>query len=135
MKKAFPKFQTMGNPQGFQNLEGLVSKQFGNLFNSYSKAFNKQQGRKGSLFMHPFKRIKVTDESYLKKLVNYIHMNPVEAKLSSKPKEWKHSSYPGIVSNRSTLVLIDEVLSWFDDRENFIHCHRYPPEMTGIDNL
>jgi REP element-mobilizing transposase RayT len=39
---AFPKFQT---------LEKLTSKQFANLFSSYTQAFNKQQGRRGSLFI------------------------------------------------------------------------------------
>ena len=71
---------------GFKNLSGLVSRQFSNLFNAYSKAFNKQQNRKGSLFIRPFKRKQVTDEQYLKKLVLYIHYNPVEAGLAKNPK-------------------------------------------------
>src|SRR5699024_8935766 len=67
---------------GFGNLSGLtgleketylsdfISKQFSNCFNSYSKAFNKQQGRIGSLFMRPYKRKKVNDEAYFRKLVH-----------------------------------------------------------------
>ncbi|HEA31502.1 MAG TPA: hypothetical protein ENH91_16170 [Leeuwenhoekiella sp.] len=39
-----------------EKLEGHVSKQFSNLFSSYTQAFNKQQKRKGSLFMKNFKR-------------------------------------------------------------------------------
>src|SRR5690606_5735657 len=43
----FPKLlKTTSNLPGFQNLEGLlspfISKQFSNLFNSYTKAFNKK---------------------------------------------------------------------------------------------
>lgn len=44
------------NVQDFGNLERLISQQFSNFFNSYAKAFNKQQSRKGNLFMHTFKR-------------------------------------------------------------------------------
>ncbi|HNX55347.1 MAG TPA: hypothetical protein PLG33_00785 [Prolixibacteraceae bacterium] len=45
---------------GFQNLSGVEVKQphqhFSNLFNAYTKAFNKHTGRHGSLFERPFKR-------------------------------------------------------------------------------
>jgi len=45
--------------QGFQNLGGVstnISQQFSNLFNAYTKAFNKMHNRKGSLFIPNFKR-------------------------------------------------------------------------------
>ena len=86
--KAFPKFETLKDKDltGFGNLSGLVSKQFSNLFNSYTKAFNKINNRKGGLFMRPFNRLKVTEDQYLVKLVHYIHYNPVEAGLYDKPE-------------------------------------------------
>jgi len=118
-----------------ENLEGLISKQFSNFFNAYSKAFNKQQNRKGNLFMHTFKRKRITDENYLRKLVHYIHYNPVEAGLVSKPQEWKYSSYNAILSNRPSIILKEEVIEWFGDLENFIYCHRFPPKETGIEKF
>ncbi len=66
------------NLTGFENLSGLLAKKFSDFFNAYSKAINKQQNRKGSLFMRPFKRKRITDEKYILKLVHYIHYNPVE---------------------------------------------------------
>jgi REP element-mobilizing transposase RayT len=33
--------KSVTNPTGFQNLSGLVSQRFSNLFNAYTKAFNK----------------------------------------------------------------------------------------------
>ena len=71
--KAFPKFKT---------LEKLISKQFSNFFSCYTQALNKQQNRKGSLFMKNFKRKKVRDTPYLLQLIKYIHYNPIEAKLA-----------------------------------------------------
>ncbi len=77
--------------KGSKTLEGLdkqqaiysfVSKQFSNLFNAYSQAFNKQHNRKGNLFMHTFKRKLITDDGYFRKLVHYIHYNPVKAGLA-----------------------------------------------------
>jgi putative transposase len=132
------------NLTGFENLSGLISKEFSNLFNSYSKAFNKQQSRKGSLFMRPFKRKRVTDENYLRKLVHYIHYNPMESGISSKPEQWKHSSYNEIIETQtlggvkilSKLELRkNEVIDWFGDKENFIYCHRSLPKETGIEKF
>jgi len=47
----------------------IVTQAFSNFFNSYAKAFNKENGRTGSLFEKHFKRIKLNDEEYLKEKV------------------------------------------------------------------
>src|ERR1035437_704989 len=128
--------KTGSNLTGFQNLSGLLAKHFSNFFNSYSKAINKQQNRKGSLFIRPFKRKRITDEKYMQKLIHYIHYNPVNAGLADRPEEWQHSSFKDIINeSRTGFILKDEIISWFDDRENFIYCHRFPPKETGIENI
>jgi putative transposase len=110
-----------------------VSKQFSNLFSSYTQAFNKMYGRKGSLFMKNFKRKRVDDEDYFLKLVHYIHFNPVVAELIVRPEQWYFSSYSAILSKSSTVIERAKVLESFGGRENFIHCHSQPPSLTGID--
>jgi REP element-mobilizing transposase RayT len=120
---------------GFQNLQGLPSRQFSNTLNSYAKAFNKRFDRKGSLFMRNMKRKKVTDEKYLIKLIHYIHYNPVEARLVEKAKDWKFSSYKAILSEKPTLVERKMVHDLFGGAENFRYCHQYPPKLTGVDDL
>lgn len=107
------------NLKGFKNLEDLISRQFSNFFNAYAKAFNKQHNRRGSLFMHTFKRKLITDENYLRKLIHYIHYNPIAAGLAHLPEEWKHSSYKTIISLSETKLLRDEVIGYFEDMENF----------------
>ena len=121
------------NLQGFEDLEGFITQQFSNFFNAYSKAFNKQYGRKGSLFMHTFKRVKVTDKKHLIKLVHYIHYNPIEAGLTAKPEEWKYSSFNALISNKPSLLQRREVISRFHDLNNFIYCHQQKPSNTGIE--
>ena len=100
-----------------------LSNQFSNLFNGYTQAFNKQNNRKGNLFMRPYKRIAVTKESYLLKLVQYIHFNPIEAGLCNKLTEWKYSSYNILTSRGETFLKRQEVIEWFADLENFKHVH------------
>ncbi len=79
-----------------------LSAQFNSLFNSYSKAFNKKYGRKGSLFMRQFKRRKIDNMHSLRKIIHYIHRNPVESQLCLSPEEWKYSSYKKIISEKES---------------------------------
>lgn len=137
---AFPNAELQGlknstpNPelQGFKNLAALLSHQFSIFFNSYAKAFNKQQNRKGSLFMKNFKRKHITDEGYLLKLVHYIHFNPVKSGLCKLPSEWKYSSYHILLDEKPGFLKKEVVMEWFEDKENFMYTHQYAPELTGI---
>jgi len=127
--------QTLSGLRRQQLISNFLSKQFSNLFNAYSQAFNKQQNRIGGLFNRPFKRRAIDNENYLYKLVHYIHFNPVEAGLCVNPREWEYSSYNAIVSDKPGMIMKDNVIEWFDTKENFIYCHKYPPELTGIEKI
>lgn len=100
-----------------------LSKQFSNLFSSYTQAFNKQHRRRGSLFMRAFKRKEVKDDDHFRRLVLYIHFNPVNAGICSHPKEYEHSSYNSIISDKPTLLNRQEVIEYFDSLENFEFVH------------
>lgn len=116
----------------FETLEKLISKQFANFFSSYTQAFNKQQKRKGSLFIKNFKRKKITSKEYLYKLVHYIHYNPVDAGLCNNIYGWKYSSCAAICSNSKTLIQKEKVIEWFDDLDNFKFIHKQRPKELDI---
>ncbi len=118
---------------GQDEVSRFLSRQFSNLFNSYAQAFNKQHGRKGSLFMRPYKRKLVTDEKYLRKLIHYIHYNPREAGLSDSMDRYRYSSYKAIIQGSSENLNTDEVIAWFGDLENFIYCHQAQPQISGLE--
>jgi REP element-mobilizing transposase RayT len=111
----------------------IVSRQFSNLFNSYAQAYNKENNRKGSLFLNRFKRKLISDKKYLMKLIHYIHFNPVMANLCKDLSEWKYSSYNAIVTNSNTLILRKQVIELFESRNNFIYCHKEQPMISGIE--
>lgn len=115
-----------------ETLEKLTSKQFSNFFSSYTQAFNKQQGRKGSLFMKNFKRKRIENKQYLYKLVHYIHHNPIEAGLCQHLNEWKYSSYNAICFDANTLIKKRQVIEWFEDLENFKFMHTQKPKELEI---
>ncbi len=104
-------------------LEKILSKQLSNFFNAYTKAFNKQQNRMGSLFIKNFKRKKIEDMTYMKNLIEYIHNNPLEAKMVKLLKEFEHSSYRLIETNDNEFVKSSEVLEWYHDLYNFRAMH------------
>ena len=104
--------------------EHKISKGFSNLFNSYTKSFNKAYKRTGSLFTKPFSRIKITNEDYLRSLIIYIHLNPWDHGFVSDFKTYLHSSYPALISSKNTALQRKEVITLFDDLDNFVFCHQ-----------
>ncbi len=113
-----------GNLSGLDNISKHLSQQFSNFFNAYTKAFNKQNNRKGSLFERPFNRIKITTNEYLLNAINYIHQNPVNHGLAENIDDWKYSSYNVFLSNRPTNINRKEIIELFDDIDNFIFYHK-----------
>jgi len=117
----------------FETFQKLISKQFANLFSSYTQAFNKRYQRKGSLFIPNFKRKEITSENYLKTLVCYIHRNPIHHGFCTTLGEWKFSSYTAYLSDRKTQLNKTKILNQFDDSENFIASHQQQIETLDLD--
>ena len=85
--------------------DGVLSRFIQRLFSSYTQAFNKQQGRSGTLFEGRAKTIRVDNDAYILHLCRYIHINPVKAGLVACPGEWPYSNYLEWVGQRGgTLV-------------------------------
>jgi len=101
----------------------IPSRQFSHLFNAYAKWFNIRYDRTGSLFEKPFKRKLVESEDYVKRLIYYIHHNPVHHRFSDTIIEYPWSSYQTIVKQHKTKLKQEEVIDWFDDVENFKFYH------------
>lgn len=105
--------------QGFKNLGGLdrsekiIIQHFSNLFNSYTKAFNKMYSRKGSLFMPNFKHKEITNENYLTNIIFYIHHNPVHHGFTNTIFDWPHSSFHSLLSGKKTLLERKQVVDYF----------------------
>lgn len=106
---------------GFENLSGLKPphQHFSNLFNAYTKAFNKWNGVHGTLFERPFNRKRIDNIAYLRQVVLYIHNNPVHHGFCSHPLEYPWTSYLSCISLKPTKLKRDAVLGWFDNRANF----------------
>lgn len=116
-----------------------ASQAFSNLFNAYTKAFNKQNSRTGTLFERPFKRKLIKDEKYLKNLILYIHKNPETHHLVENFEDYKFSSFKSFKRIEKGLIQIKKeyVISLFENLTNFIetHQHKTNKDLSGFENL
>ena len=102
----------------------IVSKQFASFFGTYSKAFNKQENRTGSLFQRLFKRVKIKNDTKFAHIIYYIHANPELHKITNDFKSYKWSSYQTFLSQHPTRIPRTEVFDWFGGKEYFLQFHQ-----------
>jgi hypothetical protein len=92
----------------------------------YSMYFNKKYERSGALFQGKFKSKRIDDDRYFKRVLNYIHANPVElfeprfkegiirnrTKLNKTLEAYEFSSLPAYLgsSGINELITMEEVL-------------------------
>ena len=90
------------------------------IFNGYTKAINKQDGRTGTLFQGAYCVKEVKTESHLLHLCRYIHANPVKDGLCQSPAEWLYSDYVDWIGVRKVKyknrIIID---SYFQDADAY----------------
>lgn len=111
------------NLQGSKSLEGLITKQFSNLFNSYSKSVNKLYSRRGSLFNPRFKRKTIVTDIQFQETFLYIHLNPVKHGFTDHEEHWPHSSLHIYASNLiNDIINISYSIQQFDNHPNLLYC-------------
>ncbi len=108
----------------------LPSQSFSNLFNAYTKAFNKSYNRHGSLFERPFRRKLIDNEPYFQNVIIYIHKNPVHHLICNHAIEYPWSSYITCISDKPTKLMRKEVIEIFSTEENFKFKHEQKNEFS-----
>lgn len=61
-----------------EEVEGGISKFMQRVGTSYAKYFNLKYDHVGNVFIKPFRSKHIADDQYLKRVVEYIHLNPAE---------------------------------------------------------
>lgn len=105
-------------------IEKFLSKQFANLFSSYTQSFNKVYHRMGSLFIKNFKREPITGKTHFLSAIVYTHRNPIHHGFCKRLDEWLHSSYPGIIYGVESIVETDKMLKMAGSIDDFIEMHK-----------
>lgn len=77
---------------------------------AYSVWYNRRHRRCGHLFQGRFKSFLVQEQEYIRKLLLYIHRNPLRAKVVSRVRDYPWSSYRALAYGRAEPA-------WFDPEE------------------
>ncbi|MBL4586548.1 MAG: hypothetical protein JKX84_05780 [Flavobacteriales bacterium] len=108
-------------PTEYINGTRKLSQPFSNMFNAYSKAFNKKYQRRGSLFQEHPKRQKIENDTYLGNLILYVNTNSSHHAMADY-ETYPYSSYEALVSTGKTILKRNEVVALFDDVANLKAC-------------
>jgi REP element-mobilizing transposase RayT len=124
-------FELWQSPDAYKILDDKkislkISKVFSNLFSSYTQAFNKVYDRMGSLFIPSMKTESIETDDSFRRVVHYIHNNPVHHGFISSIENWPHSSYKIFFSNGPTKIERQYVLKVFGGIDKFIEYHSKP---------
>lgn len=98
--------------------------------NRFSRRHNRRHGRTGALWQGRYKATLVAEQTYLDRLILYVHLNPVTAFLVEDPKEYAFSGHREVVREpKSSLVDIDDLYLSFGDtrrtaRRNYLKAIR-----------
>lgn len=112
------------HPKYKMDFHKLVIQELSNLLNSYAKAYNKVNERKGALWIDFTKRFVIDSDAYYTSTINYIHQNPVKHGFVKSPDGWKFSSFNSFLSQKPTLLNRNDVLNWFGGTDEFVKYHK-----------
>lgn len=106
-----------------QNVAGGISKFMSNFQNSYTRFFNTKNERTGSLFLKPFKAVRIFTEQQLLHVSRYIHLNPYSASVVENIEgllNYPWSSLPEYLNpSKNTLCETNTILSHFKDKNGY----------------
>lgn len=85
-----------------------ISKLMSRVNTKYAMFYNKKHNRCGVVFRNRYKSEQILTYSHLMSCINYIHNNPVKAKMCNKKSEYKYSSY-NEYKKESILLNIKEI--------------------------
>jgi len=93
-----------------------ISRVMQSINQTYTQYFNRKYRKVGHLFQGRFKGILCDRDAYLVHLVRYIHLNPVRAKLVSRPEQYRWSSHGEYLGERKGVAAPSEVLRMFSGK-------------------
>ncbi len=102
---------------------GAIHQLWSNLFNSYTKSFNRLHNRYGNLFQRPFKRKRIDTERYFHACVSYIHLNPQLHGIVADYRTYPWSSYARYLHPAPSKLPKTEMLEKFGGKQQFTEFH------------
>lgn len=119
-----------------QRHNGSIGSFLKTTFNTYSQAMNHRFGTSGTLFQSQAKVKQITSEAYCLRVIPYIHLNPVSARLVASAGEWLFSNYAEWAGKRASILLDVELRNGYfpnpEDYENFVRDYQIEKDIGTI---
>lgn len=117
--------------------EGNLSRGMRQLNGVYSQKFNATYSRVGHLVQGRYKAILIDRENYLLELCRYIVLNPVRAKIVTKPEDYFWSSYriTAALQKCPDFLTIDWILKQFGEQSEYAQQNYIKFVYDGIDAI
>lgn len=90
-----------------QTTEANLSRGMHWLNGKYAASFNRRHGRWGHLFGDRFKAFLIEQETYFAKVLRYVVLNPVRARMARRPEDYRWSSYRATAGRESAPDWLD----------------------------
>lgn len=110
----------------YQQEAGTMKSFMQSLMTSYSRYFNKQYKRSGSLFESRYKASMVINEKYLEHITRYIHLNP---------KQWRSFPYSSLqyyFEPKPEHLKSDRIEALFKSKADYLNFHEEYVEQKQI---
>jgi putative transposase len=111
----------------------LIKSQLSKLESTYAKFYNRSYGRRGSLFMRPFKRIIINSDAQLIWAFWYVHRNPMHHGITMNWKEWPYSSYSMFFQNEPSFLVTNFMLDIFGGLKGLSDHHQLNSDAFRLD--
>jgi len=88
---------------------------------SYASWFNRRHGRINSLFGERYKAILIEKQAYLQRVVRYVVLNPVRAKMVARPEEYAWSSYRATagLAEAQPWLCVEQLVPFFGESDTW----------------
>ena len=104
-------------------INNFISDQFRRFLSSIANKYNKKYQHEGSVFVKKLKKVKVSTDGSIQRLLCYIHHNPIHHGLVYDYSQWEYSSYNSYFNNIKYNISKEMILHWLGDISVFEKIH------------
>lgn len=102
----------------------LVSERFRRFLLSHAQYINTTRNRTGSLFQKAFRRKSLNSEEDVKRVISYIHHNPIHHGLERDFGLYRWTSYQELTQNYHTIVAKQKIWGLYKNPDELINQHK-----------
>ncbi len=97
---------------------GSLYKPFAMLFNSYTKGYNRHNGREGRIFKFKLKRVEIRNPGYIREMIRCVNQDPWRHGVTENPAQYRFSSFRATLTNGPSMVAKEKVMECFASKDD-----------------